>query len=65
MIIRSNDREALAAAAEAVKGSHSVLAWLQRYWAELKIVAEVDDHLLAVTATDLNGLVELTAELKK
>lgn len=65
LILRSGDLKALAAAAVAVKGSQSVLVEASAAnVAELKEIAVANEHALAVTAPDLNGLVELTARLK-
>ena len=65
LILRSQDVKALAGAAAAVKGSQSILAdATAENAAALKEIAVAGDHALAVTAPDLNGLVELTARLK-
>ena len=66
MVIRSNNAEALAEAAKAVKGSRCVLASAEPGTADqLKAAAQENDHVLAVTAPDLNGLVQLTDKLKQ
>jgi acetyl-CoA decarbonylase/synthase complex subunit gamma len=65
LILRSSNPEALAAAAEAVKDSGSVLASATPETAdELRAAAQENGHALAITATDLNELVLLTAKLK-
>ncbi|MBU2644973.1 acetyl-CoA decarbonylase/synthase complex subunit gamma [bacterium] len=65
LVIVSDQTEALAAAAEAVKGSHSVLASATRENVEqLKTIAVENGHALAVTAPDLDGLAQLTTDLK-
>lgn len=65
LVLRSSDAEALAAAAAAVRGSHSLLASatpasVEKLWP----VARDNEHALAVTAPDLNALVGLTAKIK-
>jgi acetyl-CoA decarbonylase/synthase complex subunit gamma len=65
LVLRSGDPEALAEAAEAVRGSRSVLAAAGPETADsLWPVARDCQHALAVTAPDLNQLVELTARIK-
>jgi acetyl-CoA decarbonylase/synthase, CODH/ACS complex subunit gamma len=66
LVLRSADPEALAAAARAVQGSHSVLASATEATADALVsVARDCEHTLAVTAQDLNGLVALTSRLKE
>lgn len=66
LVLRSTDPHALVMAAQAVKGSHSVLASATPGIAEtLKEIARENGHALAVTAPDLNQLVQLTASLKQ
>jgi acetyl-CoA decarbonylase/synthase complex subunit gamma len=58
LIIRSADAKALVSAAEAVKGSRSVLACATNETAgELREAVEKNGHALAVTAPDLNAMV--------
>jgi len=65
LVIHSTDVKALAAAAEAVKGSHSVLASATMETADkLKEIASSNGHVLAVTAPDLDGIIALTTKLK-
>jgi acetyl-CoA decarbonylase/synthase complex subunit gamma len=66
LVLRSSHPGALAAAAKAVKGSHSVLASASPETVdELRAAAQENDHALAVTAPDLNELVLLTTKLKE
>jgi len=66
LVINSTDVQALAAAAESVKGSHSVLASATKETAdELKEIAINNEHVLAVTAPDLDGIIALTTKLKE
>jgi acetyl-CoA decarbonylase/synthase, CODH/ACS complex subunit gamma len=66
LILRSADPAALIAAAKAVKGTRSVLASASPETVnELKTAALENNHILAVTAPDLNELVRLTAQLKQ
>lgn len=66
LILRSSNPGALAAAAKAVKGSRSVLASAAPGTAdELRTAAQENEHVLAVTAPDLNELTLLTDKLKK
>jgi acetyl-CoA decarbonylase/synthase complex subunit gamma len=66
LVLRSPDLKALTSAAQAVKGSHSVLASATTETAdELKEIAAANEHVLAVTATDLDGIIALTSKLKK
>jgi acetyl-CoA decarbonylase/synthase complex subunit gamma len=65
LVLRSGDPEALERAAGAVRGSRSVLAAADPDTADsLWPVARDNQHALAVTAPDLNQLVELTARIK-
>lgn len=65
LILNSKDQKALIAAAEAVKGSHSLLASaVSETVDDLKKAAADNEHSLAVTAPDLDGVVELTTKLK-
>jgi acetyl-CoA decarbonylase/synthase complex subunit gamma len=66
LILRSDDTTALKAAAEAVKGSRSVLsAATPETVAMLRPVAEANGHALAVTAPDLDGLYREAARLRE
>ena len=66
LILRSNDPKALSSAATAVKGSNSVLASAtEETVEELTKIVEECEHALAVTAPDLNELVQLTTQLKE
>jgi acetyl-CoA decarbonylase/synthase complex subunit gamma len=66
LILRSADTKALNSAAQAVKGSHSVLASAtSENVDELKKIAEENNHILSVTDPDLDGLVNLTENFKK
>ena len=65
LVIRSAESASLSSAAEAVKGSGSVLAFATRENVrELGRSAGQYGHALAVTAPDLDGLTDLTAMLK-
>ena len=65
LVLRSGDPEALAEAAAAVRGSHSVLAAADPEAADaLWPVAREHEHALAVTAPDLNELVALAKKVK-
>ncbi len=65
LVLRSASVAALTAAAKAVKGSRSVLASASPETADaLRLVAEENGHVLAVTAPDLNQLVAITEKLK-
>jgi len=66
LILRSPDVSAISATAEAVKGSHSVLASATMDTAdELRQIAASNEHALAVTAPGLDELVVLTNKIKK
>jgi len=66
LVIRSSNLETLIAAAKAVQGSNSVLASATPETAdELRLAAAENQHALAVTATDMDGLAALTANLKE
>ena len=66
LVLHSFDPKALTAAARAVKGSHSVLASATTETAdELKEISAANEHVLAVTAPDLDGIIALTSKLKK
>jgi acetyl-CoA decarbonylase/synthase complex subunit gamma len=66
VVLRSAETKALAAAAEAVKGSHSVLSAATPDTADyLREVVAENQHVLAVTAPDLDGLVNFTTRLKE
>jgi acetyl-CoA decarbonylase/synthase complex subunit gamma len=65
LVLRSADPKALADAAAAVKGSHSLMACATPETADaLWPVAKDNEHALAITAPDLNGLVATTAKVK-
>lgn len=64
LILRSGNSILLKAAAEAVKGSHSVLVAQSPVLArELVVCARENEHALAITAGDLDALADLSAEL--
>jgi acetyl-CoA decarbonylase/synthase complex subunit gamma len=66
LILRSSNPGSLIAAAKAVKGSRSVLASAEPGTVdELRTAAQENEHILAVTAPDLNELTMLTDKLKK
>jgi acetyl-CoA decarbonylase/synthase complex subunit gamma len=66
LVLRSSDLKALSEAAQAVRGSHSVLASVTMETAdELKGIAVENKHVLAVTAPDLDGIIALSTKLKK
>ena len=66
LVLNSASASALAAAAEAVKGSHSVIACATKEnYKELVDAAQKNEHALAVTGPDLNELVSLTSEIKE
>jgi len=66
LVIRSSDVEALIAAARVVKGSRSVLASANPDTVEqLSKAAQEYEHILAITAEDLNQLVVLSDKLKQ
>ncbi len=66
LVIRSSDVAQLTAAAEAVKGSRSILASATPETAtELAKVAAENLHALCVTAPDLNALVAMTDQIKE
>ena len=65
LIVRSPDPRTLLAAAEAVKGSRSVLAFATPETADaLREAATTYGHVLAVTAPDMNAIAGVTARLK-
>lgn len=65
LVINSTDVAQLTAAAEAVKGSRSILASATSETADVLVkVAAGNGHALAVTAPDLDALVTLTAKIK-
>ncbi len=66
LVLRSANSKSLVAAAAAVKGSGSVLFAANAQTAEeLKKAAVENDHALAVTAADLDGIAALTGKLKE
>jgi len=66
LVIRSPDVKALREAGQAVSGSHSVLASVTMETAdELTEIAVENKHVLAVTAPNLDGIIALSAKLKK
>jgi acetyl-CoA decarbonylase/synthase complex subunit gamma len=66
LVLCSQDPDALAAAARAVQGSHSVLASATETTADRLVQTARDyEHSLAVTAPDLNRLVAITTRLKE
>ena len=65
LILRSPDTKALAAAAAAVKGSHSVIcAPTPAAASDLAVIAKENGHALALTAPDLDTLAALAAQIK-
>jgi acetyl-CoA decarbonylase/synthase complex subunit gamma len=65
LVINSTDVAQLTAAAEAVKGSRSILASATPETADVLVkVAAANGHALAVTAPDIDALVALTAKIK-
>jgi acetyl-CoA decarbonylase/synthase complex subunit gamma len=66
LVICSSTMAALKAAAEAVKGSHSILSAATSETADgLKSIAAENEHVLSVTATNLDEMVALTEKLKQ
>ncbi|MCX6579171.1 MAG: acetyl-CoA decarbonylase/synthase complex subunit gamma [Candidatus Aminicenantes bacterium] len=66
LVLRSSEPGALVAAAEAVKGSRSVIASATPETVEVLLAAARDNgHVLAITAPDLNQLVLLASSLKE
>lgn len=66
LLLRSRDIKAMSLAARAIKGSHSVLVSVTADNVdELSQLAAENEHNLAVTAPDLDSLVDLTEKLKK
>ena len=66
LVLRSESLAALRAAAIAVKGSRSVLATATpETFDELRNVAEANDHVLAVTAPDVDSLFRSAAKLRE
>lgn len=66
LIIRSENIGAVEAAAVAVKGTNSVISSVNNgNIAEMRRIAEENGHILAITGTNVDSVVELTAELKK
>jgi acetyl-CoA decarbonylase/synthase, CODH/ACS complex subunit gamma len=66
LVLRSGSLAALRAAAIAVKGSRSVLAAATpETLDELRNVAEANDHVLAVTAPDVDSLFRSAAKLRE
>lgn len=66
LILRSQNSAALVAAAKALKGARCVLASATPESAdELVAAAKENGHVLAITASDLNELVQLAAKIKE
>ncbi len=66
LVINSKDPDALVAAAEAVKGSRSLIACATpETAAQLVGAAKENDHALAITAPSLDELSALSAQIKK
>jgi acetyl-CoA decarbonylase/synthase complex subunit gamma len=66
LVLRSSDADALAAAAKAVKGSHSVISAASENNADkLVAAAKENEHALVITADDLNGLAVLAGKIKE
>ncbi len=65
LVIKSSDPSAITKAAEAVKGSRSILVSASADNAEMMVkVASENGHLLAVTGPDLDSIAALTAKIK-
>jgi len=65
LIIRAADMDSLAAAAEAVRGTGSLLTGITRDKADDAVkIAQECGHALAVTAEDIDGICSLTEKLK-
>ncbi len=65
LAIKSSDPGAMAKAAEAVKGSRSILASASADKVEMMVKAASENgHLLAVTGPDLDSIAALTAKIK-
>jgi acetyl-CoA decarbonylase/synthase complex subunit gamma len=66
IIIRSSNISSIKLAAEAVKGSHSIIASATSENTDvLKEIALQNEHSLAVTAANLDGIIATTEKLKK
>ena len=67
LIIRAKDIESLDKASSAVAGSHSVLCTVAADTADNEAVniAKRDNHVLAVTAPDIDGIFGLTTKIKE
>lgn len=66
VIIRSTDTKSIEAAAIAVKGTNSVIASVNKENViEMLKIAEENGHILAITASDVDGIVEMTEKIKK
>ncbi len=65
LLIRAKNAQAAKMAAEAVKGSHSLICSVtSENVTEMRRIAEENGHSMAVTAPDLNGICALTEKLK-
>lgn len=66
LILRAASAEAVEAAAKAVKGSHSIITSVNKSnVSEMRRIAEENEHVLAITEESIDGIVELTEQLKK
>ena len=66
LILRASDLDALDDASKAIAGSNSIISGIDSEVAEeVKEIAERDGHALAITADNMDGIYELTAELKE
>jgi acetyl-CoA decarbonylase/synthase, CODH/ACS complex subunit gamma len=65
IILRSNDTAAVESAAKAIKDTHSLITGVTTANAEEMVrIAKENGHVVAVTAENLDGIVELTGKLK-
>jgi len=66
LILRAADLDSLDEASAAIAGSNSVISGIDAEVAEeVREIAERDGHALAITADNMDGIYELTAELKE
>jgi acetyl-CoA decarbonylase/synthase complex subunit gamma len=66
LVLRSSNPNALIGAAQAVQGSHSVLASATAETADrLRVIAQECEHALAITGEDLNAIVPLASKLRE
>lgn len=65
LIIRSDNMEAVEAAAKALKGTNSIISGVTKANVDICLrLAQENGHVLAITAQDLDGITELTQKLK-